>query len=99
MAAILLTMECPCDSFLWLKGRFLVSLIIFFPLFHQSPESPKATAELSLNLGKFGTMTVAESEVEADSDLEIFPYERLKVTSDNPIKGINVTKREVLMIK
>lgn len=98
MAAILLSMECPCDLFLWLEGWFLVSLI-FFSLFHQSPESPKATDELSLNLGKFGAMTVAESEVEADSDLEIFPYERLKVTSDNPIKGINVTKREVLMIK
>ncbi|RWR78783.1 villin-1 isoform X1 [Cinnamomum micranthum f. kanehirae] len=60
-------------------------------------ESPKATDELSLNLGKFGAMTVAESEVEADSDLEIFPYERLKVTSDNPIKGINVTKREAYL--
>lgn len=52
-----------------------------------------------MSLGKFGAMTVSESEVaEADSDLEIFPYERLKVNSDNPVTGINVTKREVIMI-
>lgn len=38
---------------------------------------------------------VKEGEAEDEEDLSIYPYERLKITSTDPVTGIDVTKREV----
>jgi gelsolin len=38
---------------------------------------------------------VKEGEAEEEEGLPIFPYERLKTTSTDPISEIDVTKREV----
>lgn len=38
-----------------------------------------------------------ENEAEDEEGLIIFPYERLKVKSTNPVTGIDVTKREVII--
>lgn len=62
----------------------------------ESLESPLATEDL--DVGKFSVKTVADSEgIECYGDLEIFPYERLKVACNDPITGIDVTKREAYL--
>lgn len=38
---------------------------------------------------------VKEGEVEDDEGLPVYPYERLKITSSDPVTEIDVTKREV----
>lgn len=38
---------------------------------------------------------VKEGEAEDDEGLPVFPYERLKITSTDPVTEIDVTKREV----
>ena len=38
---------------------------------------------------------VKEGEAEDEEGLPIYPYERLKVTSTDPVSEIDVTKREV----
>lgn len=38
---------------------------------------------------------VKENEVEDEEGLVIHPYERLKITSTDPVTSIDVTKREV----
>lgn len=40
---------------------------------------------------------VKEGEAEDDEGLTIYPYERLKTTSTNPVSDIDVTKREVIL--
>ncbi|OVA02671.1 Villin headpiece [Macleaya cordata] len=47
------------------------------------------------NSGTPSPFQVDESEV--DDVLETFPYERLKVMSDDPVTGIDVTKREAYL--
>lgn len=38
---------------------------------------------------------VKEGEVEDEEGLPVYPYERLKITSTDPVTDIDVTKREV----
>ena len=38
---------------------------------------------------------VKEDEVEDEEGLVIYPYERLKIMSTDPVPNIDVTKREV----
>lgn len=38
---------------------------------------------------------VKEGEPEDEEGLTLYPYERLKTTSTDPVKDIDVTKREV----
>ena len=38
---------------------------------------------------------VKEDEAEDEEGLPIYPYERLKITSTDPVSEIDVTKREV----
>ena len=38
-----------------------------------------------------------EAEIGNGINLLIYPYERLKIISSDPIPGIDVTKREVLL--
>ncbi|XP_077238711.1 villin-like 1 [Tasmannia lanceolata] len=65
-----------------------------------SLESQLATEEdLSSNFEKIHVMTVAGNGAEVDDDLKNFPYERLKVTAENPMTGIDVTKREAYLSK
>lgn len=40
---------------------------------------------------------VKEGEAEDDDGLTIYPYERLKTTSTDPVSDIDVTKREVIL--
>lgn len=39
-----------------------------------------------------------EGEAEDKEGLPIFPYERLKTTSADPVKDIDVSKREVVLL-
>lgn len=68
--------------------------------------SPEATKPKQETNNKENTMSkriesltiqedVKEGEAEDDEGLPIYPYERLKTTSSDPISEIDVTKREV----
>ncbi|KAK4265504.1 hypothetical protein QN277_026552 [Acacia crassicarpa] len=73
---------------------------------NQSPEAPKPKPETNNN--KENSMTtriesqtitedVKEGEVEDEEGLSIYPYERLKISSTNPVTDIDVTKRETYL--
>lgn len=42
---------------------------------------------------------VKEGEGEDEEGLPVFPYERLTITSTDPVTEIDVTKREVYLIR
>ncbi|XP_058109143.1 villin-1 isoform X2 [Magnolia sinica] len=64
----------------------------------ESLGSSPVTEEQNSSLEKFRAMTIPGDEgSETDSKLKTFPYDRLKVTSDNPITGIDMTKREAYL--
>lgn len=68
-------------------------------------ESPKAKSKPETNSkeksmsSRIEALTieedVKEGEAEDDEGLPIYPYERLKTTSAEPVTEIDVTKREV----
>lgn len=68
-----------------------------------SPENNKpklevnAKGSITLLSSKIDTPTkdAKEGEAENEEGMLIFPYERLKTTSADPAKDIDVTKREV----
>lgn len=69
-----------------------------------SPEVPKTKPETisrenSASKPKPVTIEedVKEGEVEDEEGLTVYPYERLKITSTDPVKEIDVTKREVFI--
>lgn len=74
-----------------------------FFFFEASPEANKPKPEMNskekLMSSKIEALTihedVKEGEAEDDEGLPIFPYERLKITSTDPVTEIDVTKREV----
>ncbi|KAL5991476.1 actin filament capping [Asimina triloba] len=54
--------------------------------------------ELSSCLGTFRKMAVSgDGGSRIDSEVKTFSYERLRVTSDDPVTGIDVTKREAYL--
>ncbi|KAF8396928.1 hypothetical protein HHK36_018563 [Tetracentron sinense] len=59
-----------------------------------APDTPPVK-EPSSPLGKVCPMQVDGTKV--DDSLETFPYERLKVTSNNPVPSVDVTKREAYL--
>ncbi|XP_022755445.1 villin-4-like isoform X2 [Durio zibethinus] len=65
-----------------------------------SPPAPKSTPELKENSmsSRLESLTiqedVKEGEAEDEEGLPIYPYERLKITSTDPVSEIDVTKRE-----
>ncbi|XP_057978929.1 villin-4-like [Malania oleifera] len=70
-----------------------------------SPEAPKPKPEM---ISKENSMSsriealtiqedVKEDEAEDEEGLPIYPYERLKISSNDPITEIDVTKREVYL--
>lgn len=70
-----------------------------------SPEANKPKPEMNskekLMSSKIEVLTihedVKEGEAEDDEGLPIFPYERLKITSTDPVTEIDVTKRETYL--
>ncbi|CAA2955976.1 villin-4-like [Olea europaea subsp. europaea] len=69
-----------------------------------SPEVPKTKPETisrenSASKPKPVTIEedVKEGEVEDEEGLTVYPYERLKITSTDPVKEIDVTKRETYL--
>lgn len=72
-----------------------------------SPETPKAKPEAvpkensNSMSSRIEALTIQEDAKEGDAEdeegLPIFPYERLKVTSTDPVTGIDVTKRETYL--
>lgn len=70
-----------------------------------SPPTPKTTPTPETNFkensisGKLESLTIQEDakegEAEDEEGLPIYPYERLKIISTDPISEIDVTKREV----
>jgi gelsolin len=68
-----------------------------------SPITPKSNSEKNDKensvSGRVDSLTieedVKESEAEDEEGLLIYPYERLKITSTDPVPDIDVTKREV----
>ena len=78
-----------------------------FP-FHGSPsEAPKSESEANNEensdsmSGSFGSLTIKEDAMEGEAEDEerfpTFPYERLKVSSTDPVEEIDVTNREVII--
>lgn len=71
-----------------------------------SPEAPKSKPEAvpkensNAMSSRIEALTIQEDakegEAEDEEGLPIFPYERLKVISTDPVTGIDVTKREVI---
>ena len=68
-----------------------------------SPATPKSTPEPNSKENSIGSRLesltiqedVKEGEAEDEEGLPIYPYERLKITSTDPVSEIDVTKREV----
>ncbi|XVE71856.1 hypothetical protein DITRI_Ditri10aG0185400 [Diplodiscus trichospermus] len=68
-----------------------------------SPATPKSTPESNSKENSVGSRLesltiqedVKEGEAEDEEGLPIYPYERLKITSTDPVSEIDVTKREV----
>lgn len=66
-------------------------------------EVPKSTPDSNSKenciSNRVGSITiqedVKEGEAEDEEGLTLYPYERLKTTSTDPVTGIDVTKREV----
>ncbi|EOY31937.1 Villin 4 isoform 4 [Theobroma cacao] len=69
-----------------------------------SPPAPKSTPEPNLKENSMSSRLesltiqedVKEGEAEDEEGLPVYPYERLKVTSTDPVSEIDVTKRERL---
>lgn len=61
-----------------------------------SAGSPATEANLPVNVG--GTQANGSESSEAGIELLIHPYERLKVVSNDPVAGIDITKREVPLL-
>lgn len=72
-----------------------------------SPEIPKLKSDGASPQSNSNSMStriealtiqedMKEGEAEDEEGLPIFPYERLKVSSKDPVSDIDVTKREVL---
>ncbi|XP_021277683.1 villin-4 isoform X1 [Herrania umbratica] len=70
-----------------------------------SPPAPKSTPEPNLKensvSSRLESLTiqedVQEGEAEDEEGLPVYPYERLKVTSTDPVSEIDVTKRETYL--
>ena len=68
-----------------------------------SPPRPKSTPEPNSKENSISSRLesltiqedVKEGETEDEEGLPIYPYERLKITSTDPVSEIDVTKREV----
>jgi gelsolin len=68
-----------------------------------SPQAPKPKPETNDKensmSSRIGSLTiqedVKEDEAEDEEGLPIYPYERLKIASTDPVSEIDVTKREV----
>lgn len=84
------------------------SLRCFFLYIEASPEAPKPKSEpLSRQNSVDPSLKtkpepiqedVKENEAEDEEGLTLYPYERLKTTSTDPVSDIDVTKREVCWI-
>jgi len=89
----------------------LLSIIIYLICFlfsgllqcEVSPVMPKSNPEKNDKENSVSTRVesltiqedVKEDEIEDEEGLVIHPYERLKITSTDPVPNIDVTKREV----
>lgn len=85
----------------------LIILVLKFKVhFYGGEVSPEATKPKQETNNKENSMSkriesltiqedVKEGEAEDDEGLPIYPYERLKTTSSDPMSEIDVTKREV----
>lgn len=72
-----------------------------------SPEIPKSKPESTISRQNSVEPTklkpepiqedVKENEAEDEEGLQVYPYDRLKTTSTDPVADIDVTKREVCM--
>ncbi|KAK6248045.1 hypothetical protein QUC31_019610 [Theobroma cacao] len=70
-----------------------------------SPPAPKSTPEPNLKENSMSSRLesltiqedVKEGEAEDEEGLPVYPYERLKVTSTDPVSEIDVTKRETYL--
>ena len=62
--------------------------------------APAPTPESTSKENSMGSIQedAKEGEVEDEEGLTIYPYERLKTTSTEPVTDIDVTKREVLLL-
>lgn len=74
------------------SGSFLTS---------QKQESNSKEENIS---NRLGSLTIAEDAKEGeaaedDEGLPIYPYDRLKTTSEDPVTEIDITKREVTMLR
>lgn len=71
-----------------------------------SPEAPKQNPETNSKENSMSSRIealtiqedVKEGEAEDEEGLPIYPYERLKTSSADPITEIDVTKREVVAL-
>lgn len=71
-----------------------------------SPEIPKSKPETTVSRQNSVEPTkpkpepiqedVKENEAEDEEGLTVYPYDRLKTTSTDPVADIDVTKREVM---
>ncbi|XVE79969.1 hypothetical protein DITRI_Ditri14bG0100200 [Diplodiscus trichospermus] len=70
-----------------------------------SPTAPKSTPEPNSKENSMSSRLesltiqedVKEDEPEDEEGLPIYPYERLKITSTDPVSGVDVTKRETYL--
>lgn len=72
-------------------------------MYEASPEPPKPTPESNNKENSMSSRLesltiqedIKENEAEDEEGLPIYPYERLKINSTDPVAEIDVTKREV----
>ncbi|KAG0478276.1 hypothetical protein HPP92_012995 [Vanilla planifolia] len=71
------------------------------PLANTSKPESNSKDNLDLMTGRIEALSIKEDlkegEAEDEESLPIFPYERLKTTSTNPVSEIDITKRESYM--
>lgn len=71
-----------------------------------SPEAPKENPETNSKENSMSSRIealtiqedVKEGEAEDEEGLPIYPYERIKISSTDPVTEIDVTKREVFAL-
>ena len=72
-----------------------------------SPETPKQKPETNSKENSMSSRIealtiqedVKEGEAQDEDGLPIYPYERLKISSPDPVTEIDVTKREVFIMQ
>ncbi|KAI4380570.1 hypothetical protein MLD38_006747 [Melastoma candidum] len=67
-----------------------------------SPNAPKSDSDSNSreNLSRLGSPSIQEDDVEGEAEengLPTYPYERLLVTSEDPVSDIDVTRREAYL--